>query len=141
MEFSEEINFITSNRNIGRRDYFGWKDEGLPTYIKWASTFQYLLKVVEDGKITGLAIAYPIERDCKCMEDLYMFGNIVKKEDEPNKSLFVLDWLATTTSARKELVNKFKSRYPNWENQKKFGIQFNKLKLLSNKYINLLNTI
>ena len=75
------------------------------------------------------------------MEDLFMFGNIVKKEDEPNKSLFILEWLAVTPNARRELVTKFKQRYPNWENQKKFGIQFDKMKLLPNRYINLLNNI
>lgn len=141
MDFSEEIAFITANKNIGRRDYFDWKTENLPTYLKWAFTFGYLIRVVEDNKLTGIAVAYPIERDCKCMEDLYMFGNIVKREDEPNKSLFILEWLAITPSARRELVAKFKIRYPNWENQKKLGIQFDKLKLLSNRYINLLHII
>lgn len=141
MDFSEEIDFITTNKNIGRRDYFGWKKESLSKYLEWASAFNYLLKSKENNKVTGIGVAYPIQRDCKCMEDLYMFGNIVKPEDEPIKSLFVLDWLATTPSARRELVSKFKTRYPNWENQKKYGIQFDKLKLLSNRYINLLNTI
>lgn len=141
MDFSEEITFITTNKNIGRRDYFDWKTDSLPLYLKWSLTFDYLFKVIEDNKITGIGVAYPIQRDCKCMEDLFMFGNIVKKEDEPNKSLFILEWLAVTPNARRELVTKFKQRYPNWENQKKFGIQFDKMKLLPNRYINLLNNI
>ena len=111
MEFTEEIAFITANKNIGRRDYFGWKQENLPIYLKWASTFNYLFKVTEDNKITGIGVAYPISRDCKCMEDLYMFGNIVKPEEESVKSLFVLDWLAVTPNSRKELVTKFKSKF------------------------------
>lgn len=141
MDFLSEINFIISNKKIGRRGYFGWKDENLQLCLIWALRFGYLFVSKEGEKIKGIGIAYPIERDCKCMEDLYVFGNIVKAEDEQNKSLFILDWLAIDTEARKDLVYQFKTRFSNWENQKKYGIQFNKLKLLSNRYINLLHKI
>jgi hypothetical protein len=52
-----------------------------------------------------------------------------------------MDWMATTDQARKRLVTEFKMRFPNWEYQKKIGMQNGKLKELPNKYINLLNTI
>jgi hypothetical protein len=49
--------------------------------------------------------------------------------------------VAVNAAGRISLVWKFRQRYPNWENQKKWAVQFDKVVEISNKYINLIHTI
>ena len=141
MIFDKHIAFIIANRYTCKRDCFGFSDEELRTYLRWSAYFGYLLEVWDGLKLTGIAIAYPVKNNTPTEEDLCKFSEVVDFRQEALHTLCIMDWMATSDQARKRLVTEFKMRFPNWEYQKKIGMQNGKLKELPNKYINLLNTI
>lgn len=139
---SQLIDFINTNRTHGRREAFGFYGEQLKMYLTWAFTFNYLFVVFDKDEIVGAGVAYPLNRPFNGDKfTLFVFNEIVPKSDEYKHELCILDWVATTDEARKTLVKNFQKRYPNWENQKKWGLQFEEPKEITNKYINLLNKI
>lgn len=142
MLLSELITFIDTNRYKGRREAFGFNGDTLKMYLTWAFTFNYLFVVFDNNKIVGAGVAYPLKRPFNGDKfTLFVFNEIVPKTEEHKHELCIMDWVATTDEARKTLVENFKKRYPNWENQKKWGLQFEEPKEITNKYINLLNKI
>lgn len=138
MLFQKIINFIKNNQNIGKRAYFQLDDEGLDFYVKWAFSKNCLLLTFTDNNISGIAIAYPLPNKYNGS----ILSLIPSNEDilieESMCDLCVMDWIALNSESRKCLVSQFQTRFPNWENQNKYGIQFGKQKLLTNKYMNLL---
>lgn len=138
----EVINFINANRTKGRREAFGFEGQTLKMYLTWAFSFNYLFLVFDKDEIVGVGVAYPIKKPFNGDKfTLFVFNDIVPKEEEHKHELCVMDWVATTEEARKTLVQNFKKRYPNWENQKKWGIQLDNAKEITNKHINLLHKI
>lgn len=136
------IDFINANKTKGRREAFGFEGDTLKMYLTWAFSFNYLFLVFDNNEIVGVGVAYPLKRPFNGDKfTLFVFNEIVAKEEEHKHELCIMDWVATTEEGRKTLVENFKKRYPYWENQKKWGLQFEEPKQISNKYINLLNKI
>jgi hypothetical protein len=94
-----------------------------------------------ESRISGVAVAYPIETPYTGDESALTAFNRIPVEQEAEKELCIMDWCALDTAGRVGLVQRFKTRFPNWENQRKWGIQFDKVNELSNQYINLIHTI
>lgn len=141
MVFDKQMAFILARREAGKRVCFGFDEIELRTYLRWASYFGYLLEVWNGNELAGIAIAYPIKNNTPTEDDLCKFSEVVDFKLEGMHPLCIMDWMATTPEARRTLVTDFKRRFPNWENQKKVGMQNGRFRELPNKYINLLNTI
>ena len=140
MTLGDLISYIKANRNKGRGEAFGWTDDELVTYIHWADTFNYLFVESNENGFTGIAVMYPVaKRDEQKHEDLLTFKDIIPATAEESNDLCVMDFIATTPEAKKNLVIRLQDRYPNWESQEKLALRFGVVKKLSNKYINLLN--
>lgn len=139
---AQVIDFINTNKTKGRREAFGFGGNELKMYLTWAFSFNYLFVVFDKCEIVGVGVAYPLKRPFNGDKfTLFVFNEIVPKSEEHMHELCIMDWVATTDTARKTLVKNFQKRYPNWENQKKWGLQFGEAKEINNKYINLLNKI
>ena len=136
------IDFINANKTKGRREAFGFDGDTLKMYLTWAFTFNYLFLVFDNNEIVGVGVAYPLKRPFNGDKfTLFVFNDIVPQAEEHKHELCIMDWVATTDEARKTLVKNFQKRYPNWQNQKKWGLQFEAIKEISNKYINLLHKL
>jgi hypothetical protein len=136
---NQVIDFVNSNRSTKS---FGFEGNQLKMYLTWAFSFDYLFIVFENNEIVGVAVAYPLKRPFNGDKfTLFVFNDIVPLKDEHKHELCIMDLVAVTDSARKTLVENFQKRYPNWENQKKWGIRSDESKEITNKYINLLNKI
>ncbi len=72
---------------------------------------------------------------------LFVFNEIVPKEEEHKHELCIMDLVTTTEEARTTIIHNFKERYPNWESQKKWMIRSDEAKEFKNKHLNLLNKI
>jgi hypothetical protein len=139
MLLSELTSFIDANRYKGRREAFGFEGFELKTYLLWAFSFDYLFVVSDESGINGVGVAYPLAKSYDGnQETLFSFAKPVEKSKESQHELCIMDWVANSRTARKTLVQQFKTRFPFWESQKKWGLQFGEVKELSNKYINLL---
>lgn len=138
MLFQQIINFIKEHPNVGKRAYFQLDDEGLNFYVKWAFSKNCLFLTYTDDKISGIGIAYPLPSKYNGS----ILSLIPSDEDtdinEELRDLCVMDWIALNANSRKCLVSQFQERFPNWENQNKYGIHYGKPKLLTNKYMNIL---
>lgn len=142
MLLTELKSFIKAHRKNGRREAFGLSIEKDDTYLRWAFCFDYLFIVKSQGEMKGCGVAYPLSTPYSGAESsLYSFGTPVPRDQEKDKEICVMDWIATDRESRCELVGQFKTRFPNWENQRKWGIQFDTVKQLSNKYINYIHSI
>lgn len=139
MLFSEILSFIKKYRNTGKRPSFQLDDEGIEQLLAWAFSRNNLFISIENNQITAVGIAYVIKNKFN--------GNIanflpsdaeITKEEETVNEICVIDWIAITSDSRKVLINNFTKRFPNWENQNKWGIQKGVIKLITNKYMNLL---
>ena len=136
------IDFINANRTKGRREAFGFEGSTLKMYLTWAFTFNYLFLVFDNNEIVGVGVAYPLKTPFNGDKfTMFVFNDIVPQAEEHKHELCIMDWVATTDEARKTLVKNFQKRYPNWQNQKKWGLQFETIKEISNKYINLLHKL
>lgn len=141
MLLSELTSYIKANRYKGRGEAFGWTDDELVAYIHWADTFNYLFVESNENGFTGVAVMYPISKKTEQEhEDLLTFKDIIPASSEQDNDLCVMDFIATTTEAKKSLVIQLQERYPNWKSQEKLALRFGIIKKLSNKYINLLTT-
>ena len=132
------IDFIYANRKNGRRGCFMWSNEGLDEYIKWAFSKNGLLLALKDNKINGVAVVYALPSKHNGTVAGLLPSDEPTNNPEHQSDLCVGDWIALDANGRKELISQFHQRFPNWENQNKYGIQFGKPKLLTNKYMNLL---
>lgn len=132
--------FIIANRSIGKRECFMWEDQGLDQYLNWSFAKDYLFIVLNKNGISGVGVAYPLPKECD-----FTLNTILPSEevidDEKSKNLFIADWIAKDKETRRRLVSMFKYRFSNWENQRKFGMHYGKIKELNNNYINKLNNI
>ena len=146
MTLGDLISYIKANRNKGRGEAFSWTDDELITYLHWADTFNYLFVESDENGFTGVAVMYPVvKKEEQDVNDLITFKNIPPVSEENTADLCIMDLVASSPEAKKSLVNQLKERYPNWSNQKKWGLRlerpftgFHIAKKLSNKYINLL---
>ena len=138
MFFDSIITFIRTNCTKGRRECFAWESECLENYVIWAFSKKYLFVSLMDSKINGVGVAYPLSNknngDIICL----LPSDVDLELPEASSDLCVMDWIALDAQGRKDLMCQFIARFPNWENQDKYGIQFGKPKLLTNKYMNLL---
>jgi hypothetical protein len=139
MLLSELTSFIDANRYKGRREAFGIDDT--KNYLRWAFLHDYLLVSYSEGRIAGVGVAYPINDPYTGDESALNPDFKVSPVDEPGKELCLMDWCALNTEGRLGLIWRFKTRFPNWESQKKWAIQFDKVVEISNKYINLTETL
>jgi hypothetical protein len=138
MFFDSIITFIRTNRLNGRRECFAWETNCLENYIIWAFSKKGLLLSIKNSEISGVAVVYPLPR--KFQENI---AELLPSDDdltapEASSDLCVMDWIAIDAESRKNLITQFQTRFPNWANQNKYGIQFGKSKLLTNKYMNTL---
>lgn len=129
--------FVASNRSGGRGEAFGFDESTNETYLKWAFTHDYLFVVMEDDKVKGLGIAYPV-KDVTDEESLFTFNHNIPRDKEHLYDLCIMDVISVDTEATKNLVKQFKLRYPHWYKCKKLALRFGNLKEINNKYINLL---
>jgi hypothetical protein len=138
MFFDSIIAFIRTNCTKGRRECFAWETDCLENYIIWAFSKKGLLVSIKDSKISGVAVVYPLHKPFGGeLTDLLPSDNDLIVP-EASSDLCVMDWIAIDAESRKDLIGQFQTRFPNWENQNKYGIQFGKSKLLTNKYMNIL---
>lgn len=141
MNFDKQISFVESNKRIGKRDCFGWSEIEMKVYLRWAACFGYLFEVWDNSELTAIGVAYPVKNKTPEKDDFFKFSQIVDFDDEKDHPIFVADWLAVSKQGRIGLVDKFKRRFPHWDAVTKLGIQNDSIRVLPNKYINLLNTI
>ena len=135
MILTELISFIESNRFKGRGECFGFGDT-LEAYLVWSFKFNYLFVASDENGIIGIGVAYPIENKfCGDKEQMFSFRNPVKSEEESDKDICIMDFISTNENSGKQLFNKFKTRYPNWENQNIYACRFDAIKKITTKYI------
>ena len=135
MLLTELSSFVDANRYKGRREAFGINDTR--NYLRWAFLHDYLFVSYDEGRIAGVGVAYPIATPYTGDESALNPDFKVQPIEEAGKDLCIMDWCALNAAGRISLVWKFRQRYPNWENQNKWAIQFDKVVEISNKYINL----
>jgi hypothetical protein len=139
MLFSEIINFIKVNRNNGRRKTFMLDDEGLDLYIQWAFQRNNIILSYSDSSISGICVAYVLPKPCDfIVRNMLPYEEEILPKEESDKEICIMDWIALNSQARKDLIEKFFFRFPNWENQTKWGIHFGVVKQFNNKYMKTL---
>lgn len=138
MFFDSIIAFVRANSTKGRRECFAWDANCLDNYIIWAFSKKGLLLSFEDSKIAGIAVVYAMPRKFSGGVSELLPSNDKLTDPEAFSDICVMDWIAISSKARKDLINQFQTRFPNWQNQNKYGIQFGEPKLLTNKYMNIL---
>ena len=140
MFLRELKSFILSNRNVGKRNTFQLNEEGIDAYIQWAFQRDFLFVVYQNDKISGAGISYVIPNKCKGnILDILPYDQDI--ENETTKDICIMDWIALNPEARNQLMDKFCLRFPNWENQDKWGIHNGKIKLFPNRYVKNLKLI
>lgn len=139
MLLTELTSFIDANRYKGRREAFGIQDT--KNYLRWAFLHDYLFVSYDDSRVAGVGVAYPIGKPYEGDESALNPVFSVQPKDEPGQDLCIMDWCALNAKGRIGLVWKFKRRFPNWENQRKWAVQFDNVVEISNKYINLTEQI
>lgn len=142
MFLSELVSFIKENRLNGKRPCFQLIDTTLQEYLKWAFFRDCLLVVSDENGISGVAVAYALPKHFDGdIATLVPYDDEMSKDDENRNELCVMDWIAVNSKSRKALINQFAMRFPNWQNQHKWGLHYGTPKLLTNKYMNLLKGI
>lgn len=137
MLFSEILEFIINHRDKGRSGSFNFPNEVLVFYVVWAFQRDYLT-ITHDGKgITSLIIAAPLNKDFSPEQDkLFSFDRSIPINEEKDYPLGILDFICIDKSVHKEIINKLKARFENFENQDKWAMRFGSTVKLSNKYFN-----
>jgi hypothetical protein len=142
MFFDQVISFIKENRYKGRRQSFQLDDAGLEQYIRWAFCGNHIALVSSEKGISGVGIAYILPSPYDgYIAKLLPHDEEISIEGKKVNDLCIMDWIATDSESRKNLINQFTEQFPNWEAQNKWGIQFGTVKLLTNKYMNTLKGI
>lgn len=138
MLYSDIKNFIIAHRKNGKRECFMWDDNGLEQYIKWSFVRNNLFYALSENSISGVGVAYALPKSFDgTIESILPYDTEIANEHQ--KDLVIMDWLAVNSDSRKALVQGFKKRFWNWENQKKYGMHYGKIKELSTTYINKLS--
>lgn len=133
------VEFINKQGFSESRRVFGFDDETLKTYLIWSAMFNFLFLDLDEYGISGLGVAYPVKkRFNNDKEWFYSFKELPSKEEESDCDLCIMDFIATTPASKKNIINSFKTRFPNWESQKKYALVRNVPKEITNKHINLL---
>lgn len=135
MFLSELKSFVSEHRSKGRGEAFGFDDITTEVYLKWAFTHDYLIVALEESKIAGIAIVYPIDYNPEDPESMFSFREIVSKDKEHLHDLSIMDVISLSNNATDVLVKKFKLRYPHWHNVKKWALRFGNPTLITNQYI------
>lgn len=138
MFLSELKSFVAQHRNKGRGEAFGFDDITTEVYLRWAFTKDYLFVSMDNDKVEGVGIAYPIKYSYDDEESMFCFSEVIPRDKEHLYDLCVMDMISTSTKSTKSLVNKFKLRYPHWSVRKKWALRFGVPKLITNQYIELL---
>jgi hypothetical protein len=138
MFLSELKSFVAQHRNKGRGEAFGFDDITTEVYLKWAFSHDYLLVDSNESGVTGVAIVYPIKYSYNDPESMFCFKEIISKDKEHLYELCIMDVVSLNRKSLKNLVSKFKTRYPYWHNVKKWALRFGNPKEINNKYIELL---
>ena len=142
MLLSKVIDFVKENKAKNRREAFGFEGDTLKMYVTWAFSFNYLFVVFNNNEITGVGVAYPLKTPYNGDKfTLFIFNDIVPVADEHKHELCIMDLITLNEEATKTMVNDFKKRYPNWENQTKWMIRSDEAKEFKNKHLTLLNKI
>lgn len=124
----------------GNGEAFGFDQETVSSYIKWAFIKDYLFVAYDGSGITAVGIAYPFNHDSyEKNGQLFSFKDTPSKQDEHKYDLCIMDIVSLNSDATKSLVLKFKNRYPHWHSVKKWGTRTDSSKEISNKYINLIH--
>lgn len=138
MLLTELKSFVSEHRSKGRGEAFGFDDITTETYLKWAFTHDYLIVALEESKIAGIGIVYPIDYNPEDQESMFSFREIIPKDKEHLHELTIMDMISLSNKATDNLVKKFKVRYPHWHNVKKWALRHGNPTLITNQYINLL---
>jgi hypothetical protein len=142
MLLSKVIDFVKENKAKNRREAFGFEGDTLKMYVTWAFSFNYLFVVFNNNEITGVGVAYPLKTPYNGDKfTLFIFNDIVPEAEEYKHELCIMDLITLNEEATKTMVNDFKKRYPNWENQTKWMIRSDEAKEFKNKHLTLLNKI
>ena len=136
MLLSEIKSFVSEHRSKGRGEAFGFDDMTTEVYLKWAFTNDYLFLVSDNSEITGVGISYPANYNPEDIESMFSFKDKVPKDKEHLHDLVIMDVISLNTEATKSLANKFKQRFPHWDNAKKWALRFGNPKQITNQYIN-----
>lgn len=136
MLLGELKSFIKTHRDKGRSGAFYFDDETLDAYIKWAFMHDYLFVSCDNGELSAVGIAYPVDYKTNGEDFMFSFRNPVPAESESKYDICIMDVVSITQTSTKKLVEKFKQRFPHWENCDKWALRFGMKKLISNKYIN-----
>lgn len=137
MLFSEILEFVVTHRDKGRSGSFDFPDSLLASYIVWAFRMDYLFTTHENGKLTSVAIAAPLNKGFDPEKDnLISLDRQISIEEEKNHSLGILELICISPKSHKEIVEKAVSRFSNFLHQDKWGMRFGKVVKLPNRYIN-----
>lgn len=137
MLFSEILEFVVTNRDKGRSGSFDFPDNTLASYVVWAFQRDYLITHFEDGKLTSVLIAAPLNKDFNPEQDkLFSFDRQIPIEEEKNYPLGILDFICIKESARKPIIEKLITRFDYMLFQDKWAMRFNKVVKLPNAYFN-----
>lgn len=132
--------FIKSDAWKSARQPFMSDDEDLLNYLRWSFSDGYLFYSLGENGFCGLGVAYPIESPYDgTLESI--LPKQVKELDESRCELVVMDMFAAGPKHRKNLIEQFCKRYPNWKRQKKWKYRRDDVIPLSNKYIEKLYKI
>lgn len=124
----------------GNGEAFGFDQETVSSYIKWAFIKDYLFVAYDNSGITAVGIAYPFNHDSyEKNGQLFSFKDTPAKSDEHKYDICIMDMVSINKDATKSLVLKFKNRYPHWHQVKNWGKRFDNIVEFSNKYINLIH--
>lgn len=137
MLFSEILEFVINNKDKGRSGSFDFPNNILASYIVWAFQRDYLITHFEDGKLTSVLIAAPLNKDFNPEQDkLFSFDRQIPINEEKHYPLGILDFICIKETARKPIIEKLITRFDYMLFQDKWAMRFGKPVKLPNAYFN-----
>jgi hypothetical protein len=131
--------FIKSKKEFCKNSsVFGFHGRELEIYVKWADFFEYLFVDSDEFGISGVGIAYPVEKKYDGTDDWFFSFLPPNKENEENCDICIMDFLSVNKESTNRIIDKFKKRYPNWDNQEKYALRNGVHRKITKKYIELL---
>jgi len=142
MLLSDLTDFIKENRYSGRGQPFTLNDKELTDYLIWSFNNNYLIVSSDKNGINGVCVTYALENkfNNNILNLLFSIKQFTK-EEESVMDICVMDMISKTKESTSFIVSKLWQRFPNWENQDKWMIRFNKPKKLTNNYMKTLKGI
>lgn len=139
LSFDNFLQFAETFGKQGQRRVLNFDGEVLRTYIKWADAFGFLLVDSDEFGINGLAIVYPVKKKFdKTQKWFYSFKDVPSKQEEGSCDICVMDFVAKDKTSRDNVINLFRSRFPNWESQRKYALIRGNPKEITTNFINKL---